>query len=100
VTRQEAVTILEEHFKELNRRFGVRRLALFGSVARDEATLASDVDILVGFGKAPTYRQYIGATLYLEDVFGHKVDLVTEGALKPRVASYVERDRYEVVDGA
>ena len=100
MSRQEVLNILKSHLPELRRRFGVERLSLFGSVARDEAGEGSDIDLIADFGAAPTFKQYMGATLYLEDVLGNKVDLVTEGTLKPRVVPYVEEDRLDVTDAA
>ena len=49
--RDKVVKILSEHRDELQQRFGVKSLALFGSVARDEATGISDVDLLVEFDR-------------------------------------------------
>jgi predicted nucleotidyltransferase len=47
--RDEVIRVLREHRGELREQFGVKSLALFGSVARDEATGTSDVDLLVEF---------------------------------------------------
>ena len=66
-------------------RFGVRELAVFGSVARNEATEASDLDILVDFDGPATFDRFMGLKLFFEDTFGTKVDLVTRPALKPRI---------------
>jgi uncharacterized protein len=95
MNRDETITLLKAHQAALER-FGVRALALFGSVARDEATLASDVDVLVDFGGPATFEQYMDLRLYLEDLLGAKVDLVTERGLRPRVRPYVERDAIRV----
>jgi predicted nucleotidyltransferase len=91
--------LLQSHIADLHARFGVRRLSLFGSVARDEAGPVSDVDILVDFGRAPSFRQYMGTKFYLEDLFGCRVDLVTQGTLKPRIAPSVERECITVAYG-
>jgi predicted nucleotidyltransferase len=91
--------LLQSHIAELHGRYGVRRLSLFGSVARDEAGPVSDVDVLVDFGQPPSFRQYMGTKFYLEDLFGCKVDLVTQGTLKPRAVPYVERESITVVHG-
>lgn len=69
---------------------GVRRLGIFGSFARNEATKDSDVDVLVAF--APEQRTYenlyqVGAAL--EEVFQRKVDLVTEDALSPHIGPHI-----------
>jgi len=77
-------------------RFGVTRLALFGSTARDNATSVSDVDILVAFDGPATSRRYFGVQFYLEDLLGCPVDLVTEKALRTELRPYIERERVNV----
>ncbi|MFI5329721.1 MAG: nucleotidyltransferase family protein [Desulfobaccales bacterium] len=64
--------------------FGVRRLGLFGSAARGEATDSSDLDFLVELEKK-TFDNYMDLKFFLEDLFGCKVDLVMKDALKPRL---------------
>ena len=76
----------------LAERFGVVRLALFGSTARDTARPDSDVDLLVAFDGPATSERYFGLQFYLEDLLGRPVDLVTEKALRERLRPYVERD--------
>jgi predicted nucleotidyltransferase len=75
---------------------GVRSLSLFGSVARDEATAESDVDILVDFGEPASFDAYMDLKFYLEDLLGARVDLVTERGLKPGVRPYVQQDAIRV----
>jgi predicted nucleotidyltransferase len=77
---------------ELTGRFGVKRLALFGSTARDVANSESDIDILVAFDEPATSARYFGVQFLLEDLFGRKVDLVTEKALRPELRKYVEQE--------
>ena len=91
MTRDEALRLLGERRDELEP-FGVRSLALFGSVARDEATPGSDVDILVEFEGTATFDRYMDLKFHLQDVLGRPVDLVTRKALKPLLAPYVARD--------
>ena len=93
--RDEALSVLSQHLDELQR-LGVRSLALFGSVARDEATPGSDVDVLVDFGGPTTFDQYMDVKLFLEGLLHRKVDLVTERGLRPRVRPYVEQDAIRV----
>ncbi len=71
---------------------GVRSLALFGSVARDEATPTSDVDILVEFEPPITFDRYMDVKFYLEDHLGKKVDLVSWKSLKPQLKEMVEKE--------
>jgi predicted nucleotidyltransferase len=96
MTRSETLELLKEHKAVLAERFGVTRLALFGSTARDEATVASDVDILVAFDGPATASRYFGVQFYLEDLLGRPVDLVTDKALRERLRPFVERDAIAV----
>ena len=90
--KQYVLQTLRDQFSEINQRFGVRRLALFGSTARDEARTGSDVDVLVEFdGKADSAR-YFGLMFYLEDKLGCTLDLVTDKALRPELRPFVEKD--------
>ena len=72
--------------------FGVVDLALFGSFARDAATDASDVDILVWFDRPATSKGYFGTQFYIEDLLGRPVDLVTHKALREELRPYIERE--------
>lgn len=94
--RDEALRVLSEHREEL-RRFGVRRLAVFGSVARDEAGPRSDVDVLVEFDPEAHVGlfEFVRLKDYLEEVLGREVDLGTFRSLKRRMR---ERVLGEAVD--
>jgi predicted nucleotidyltransferase len=81
---------------EIQGRFNVKSLRLFGSIARDESREGSDVDILVDFSGPRTFRGYMGLRIYLEDILGMEVDLVTETGLKERVRPYIEKDAISV----
>ena len=91
MTRQEVIDILSQHSKTI-KRFGVRSLFLFGSVARDDAADTSDVDILVEFEGPTTFDAYMDLKFFLEDRLRSRVDLVTRRALKPYAKASVERD--------
>ena len=93
MNRQRTLELLTESKPELQDRFGVIRLALFGSVARDTAGSGSDVDILVAFDGPATSQRYFGVQFYLEDLLGCPVDLVTEKALRPELRPYIEKER-------
>ena len=96
MNRDEVLDTLREHRETLAERFGVTSLALFGSFARDQATDASDVDILVRFDGPATSKSYFGVQFYLEDLLGRPVDLVTDKALRPQFRPYVEREAVDV----
>lgn len=71
---------------------GVKRLAIFGSVARGEARRNSDVDILVEFEGTVTFDRFMDTKIYLEDLLRRKVDLVMPSALKPRLKARIAKD--------
>lgn len=99
VVREEAIAALRGWLPAIRRDFGVRRIALFGSTARDDAQEGSDLDILVDFEKDPTFLSFMGLKAFLEDHLGSKVDLVTRDALKPRMRPIVEREAVDVSHG-
>jgi predicted nucleotidyltransferase len=92
VSRDQTLALLAESKPELARRYGVTRLSLFGSTARDTARTDSDVDILVGFDGPATSHRFFGVQFYLEDLLGRRVDLVTERALRAELRPYIERE--------
>ena len=94
--RADILALLRRHKPELQRRFGVLRLALFGSRAREEAREDSDTDVLVSFDGPASSARYFGVQFYLEDVLGCPVDLVTDKALRPELRPFVERDAVHV----
>lgn len=91
--KQRAIELLSAIKPELQRRFGVTRLGLFGSTARDTAADNSDVDILVAFDGPATSKRYFGVQFLVEDTLGCSVDLVTEKALRPELRPYIEREQ-------
>ena len=93
--RDAVLRVLRESKPVLEQEFPVWRLALFGSVARDEADEQSDVDILVevepsiGLG-------FVTLAERLESLLGHKVDLVSRRGIKPLLWKRIERELIDV----
>ncbi len=83
--RDEVLRMLTAHRDELRCEYGVKSLALFGSAARNEATEASDVDLLVEFDRQIGLLHLIGTEQHLEDLLGIKVDLVLRRAVLPEL---------------
>ncbi|MGB5593238.1 MAG: nucleotidyltransferase family protein, partial [Crocosphaera sp.] len=79
--RDQVLGIIAKHREQL-KQLGVKSLFLFGSVARDEANMNSDVDLLVEFNRTVGLFEFIEVKIYLEDILGCSVDLGTEKALK------------------
>ena len=84
--RDEALEILAEHRDKLHQQFGVTSLAIFGSVARDEARPESDVDLLVEFDRPITLFDLVAVQQYLEKVLGvSRVDVVMLDSIFPAI---------------
>lgn len=86
--RSQVLALLRDHRAELAE-MGLKSLALFGSVARDEATPDSDVDLLVEFASPVGFFEMFGVRERLEEILGVQVDLTTSAGLKPRVRERV-----------
>jgi uncharacterized protein len=86
MNRHEAIDILRLHADALRAR-GVRHAALFGSVARGNNRLDSDIDILVEFDPAArvTIFDYVGLKSYIAGLFDRPVDVIDREALKPHL---------------
>ena len=89
MNRDQAVSTLRIERERLRREYGVKSLALFGSVARDESSAASDVDLLVEFDRPPGLLGLFALQEHLEQLLGCPVDLGTPASLKPRVRQRV-----------
>ena len=94
--RSTIVSLLRTHLPELQARYGVTHIGLFGSGARDELRTDSDIDVLVEFEGPATFDRYFSLRDHLEQIFGRKVDLVSEKSLKPRARRHVEKDLVRV----
>jgi uncharacterized protein len=97
MSRQEVLSTLRAQQATLHARFGVTRLALFGSVARDEAGQDSDVDLLVEFDRPIGLFRFLELQNHLEDLLRCGVDLGTPQSLKPRIRDRVLAEAVRVV---
>jgi len=89
----DAISTLKEHEKFIRKKFGVKRIGIFGSFARGEEKEDSDLDVLVVFEEGQkTFDNYMDLKFYLEDLFGREVDLVTEKALKPQLKDIIMKE--------
>ena len=86
-----ALTLLGKIKPILMQQFGVTKVALFGSTARDEASETSDVDILVTFDGFATSERYFGVQFCFEDYLNYPVDLVTDKALRLQLRPFIEQ---------
>jgi len=81
--------IIKQHKKELEERYKVKEIGVFGSVVRGEEKKGSDIDILVEFKEPIGLFEFMDLEECLENLFGQKVDLVSKKALKPRIGQYI-----------
>ena len=80
----------------LRRTYGIRSLAVFGSMARGDDREGSDVDILVTFDGKADFDRFMSLKLDLEDMLGRPVDLGTPETLRPEMRAEIERDLIHV----
>jgi predicted nucleotidyltransferase len=100
LTRDETIRRLQEAEPEI-RRLGVRRLALFGSVLRDQAGPESDVDVLVEFAHgAKTFERLLALSELLEQRLGRRVEVVTTEALSPFLGPRILAEAEDVLRAA
>lgn len=93
---EQALTILSRLKPDLVERFGITRLALFGSTVRNEAKPESDIDIVVAFEGKATSERYFGVQFLLEDELKTPVDLVTEKAMREELRPFIEQEAINV----
>jgi uncharacterized protein len=94
--RETIIERLERERNVLSERFDVSSLRLFGSFARNDASAASDIDLVVRFRHVATFRGYMDLLLHLENLLGRNVDLVTEDALRPELRPDIDREAIHV----
>ena len=90
-----SIKILKHHREDLSLQ-GVRALAIFGSVARNENTSKSDIDILIDFDSKKGLFAFVGLKSYLESILHCEVDLVTKNALHPALKPQILREAKHV----
>jgi hypothetical protein len=91
-TKAHVLALLREHYCHI-RAFGVRRLGLFGSFAREQQGRESDVDILVEFEPgAKTFDVFMQLAFFLEALFERRVELVTSESLSPYIGPHILRE--------
>ena len=90
-TKDEILSLLVQNKTELENRFKVRRLALFGSYARGDQKPDSDVDILVDIDPS-IGLDFVTLAEQIEKLLGLPVELVSLRAIKPNKLKYIERD--------
>ena len=91
-TFEEIKEILKKQKPFLMEKYGVKEIGIFGSYAKGEQKDKSDLDILVEFERSIGFFEFLELEEYLENTIGVKVELVTKGALKPKIGEYILRE--------
>ena len=86
------INILASQKKELEKKYPISELALFGSYARGDYNEHSDIDILIDFNARIDAFDYIRIAHQLEDSFQHKIDLVSRKGIKAQYLPFVEKN--------
>lgn len=92
MTKAFILDFLSSHKDELAQKYGVTKIGLFGSYARDEQTETSDIDIAVEIESNNKFRSFFNLKYFLEDNLHKKIDLGIESTLKPIAKKYIERE--------
>jgi uncharacterized protein len=90
--RDEILMVFRAALPEFRQRWPIRSLSLFGSVARGEASAASDLDVLVEFDQPVTLSAFFELERVLGELAGRDVDLVSRRSLKPFIGERVLRE--------
>ena len=92
---QDYIDLIRNHSAELQNKFGITSLRLFGSVARNEHHEGSDIDLFVTM--PPKFFNYILAVQFLEELLGCHVDLVQDHKnLRPFFRKQIEQDGIDI----
>ena len=92
LTCQSILKLLHNLLPELKRKYHIKKIGVFGSYARDEATIHSDVDILVEFGQNPGLLKFIEIKNFLTQKIGIKVDLVDRNNMKEEIRDTILKE--------
>lgn len=88
---EEIKTAIKKHKNDLQVKYKIKTIAIFGSYARGEQTAGSDIDLLVDFSE-PIGLEFVDLASDLESIVDNKVDLVSKAAVKPKYLKFVEED--------
>ncbi|MCL4458228.1 MAG: nucleotidyltransferase family protein [Nitrospirae bacterium] len=91
-TLEEIKKILTKHKTEVQEKYGVKEIGIFGSFVRGEQKRQSDIDILVEYSEIPDIFLLIDLEDYLRKILKKKVDLVRKGALRPELKDIISKE--------
>jgi len=88
--------IISEHRKELESKYNVKEIGIFGSYVRAQNSKNSDLDVLVEFSKPIGMFKFLELEEYIQNITGIKIDLVSKKALKPRIGQNILKELIKI----
>ena len=88
-SKEEILSILKKLKNEIQSKYKVKNIGLFGSYINNMQKEKSDIDLLVEFEEDADLLHYMGLLLFLEENFNKKVDLVSKFALKEELREHI-----------
>ncbi len=92
MTKAYILDFLKVHKNEIKKNYGVKKIGLFGSYARDEQREDSDIDIAVELESTNSFRSFFTLLHFLEDGLHKKIDLGIENSIKPIVKERILKE--------
>ncbi len=93
MNQQELLSRLGELRSDLEARYKVKEISIFGSFVRGQQTDVSDVDVLVEFAPDATFFDLVRLALFLEETLQRQVDVIPKDSLRPEIRDMVLRER-------
>ncbi len=90
-TLEEIKQIIRDHKPELEKKYKVKSIGIFGSYVRGEQNEGSDIDILADFS-IPTLHNFIGVIDLLEELIGKEVEMIMPDSVSPYLKPYIENE--------
>ncbi|WP_024787469.1 MULTISPECIES: nucleotidyltransferase family protein [unclassified Lebetimonas] len=92
--KNKVLEYLKENKEYFRKKYGIKKIYLFGSVARGEDNENSDIDIMVEFisDKFHTFDNYFDLKYKLEDKFKRKIDLATKEMIREKLKKNIYKD--------
>ena len=84
--------IIEQHRKELESKFKIKSIAIFGSYVRSDQKEKSDIDILVEFGTQVSLLHIVSLENYLSDILGIKADVVPKKNIREELKETILKE--------
>ncbi len=91
-TLEEIKRILTRHKAEVQEKYGVKEIGIFGSFVRGEQKRQSDIDILVEYSEPPDVFLLIDLEDYLRKILKKKVDVIRKGAIRPELREIISKE--------